>query len=52
MNRSDKKEGSADLKYGLIVYPVSHSMSPSIFGAVFSAACIRARYGKGDEGKS
>ena len=44
MNRSDNNGNTVDHKYGLIGYPVSHSMSPAIFSAAFKAAGVRARY--------
>ena len=39
MNGSDRKD-----LYGLIGYPVSHSLSPAIFKAAFNAAGIDAFY--------
>jgi len=44
VNRSDKDGDIVEHKYGLIGYPVSHSMSPAIFSAAFTAAGVNARY--------
>ncbi len=44
MNHSEKTAYTVDHKYGLIGYPVAHSMSPAIFSAAFTATGVRARY--------
>jgi shikimate dehydrogenase len=44
LNSSDKGKDRTQLKFGLIGYPVSHSMSPAIFKAAFAAAGISGSY--------
>lgn len=44
MNRSNDSGDILVLKFGLVGYPVSHSMSPAVFDAAFKAAGIKARY--------